>query len=109
MRFLFLIISVGFLTACATTAKYEAVLNTWVGSSESDLVSKWGIPSSTYPLGDGKMLMYQHNGGTVSTAQPIGNMYFVNSTSYWCKTTFTIDGLGIIQNWRWEGNACKAK
>lgn len=105
MRFILLFLTAGFLSACATTAKYEAKLNTWVGKNESDLVSQWGVPNNTYSLNDGsKLIMYQHNGGSASV--PIGNMYYTES--YWCKTTFTIDGSGVVKNWKHEGNKCES-
>lgn len=31
-----------FLSACATTANYEKVLSSWVGSNVDNLVSSWG-------------------------------------------------------------------
>ena len=108
MRFILLLMMTYFLSACATTAKYEAVLQTWVGQPEDNLVSKWGPPASTYPLsgGKGKMLTYQQGAGSISTNLGYG---IYSTENYSCKTTFTVDGSGVIQNWRWEGNSCKAK
>lgn len=96
-------------TACATTANYERVLASWVGDTESNLVSRWGIPSASYQMPDSKLLMYQNDGGSYTYGQPIGNMYMMNTTHYACKTTFTINSVGIITDWRWEGNSCKSK
>ena len=42
------------LCGCATTAGYEAVLNTWVGNSESSLISSWGSPQNAYVMTNGK-------------------------------------------------------
>ncbi|WP_202970064.1 hypothetical protein [Pararhizobium polonicum] len=37
------------------------IMNTWVGSSEDDLVTSWGLPDSSYTLSDGsKILSYEH-------------------------------------------------
>ena len=42
------------LSGCATTAKYEAKLNTWIGVSEDSLIASWGVPDKEYHLNDGK-------------------------------------------------------
>ena len=52
------------LVACATTAGYEAVLNTWVGDSTDHLVSVWGVPQQQYR---------QNNGGTVMQYERSGD------------------------------------
>jgi hypothetical protein len=106
MKYLLILLSLSFLESCATTSKYEAVLQTWVGKNESELVSKWGIPTSSYSLDDGKLIMYQNNGGSISTYLGYG-MY--STDNYVCKTTFTLDKANIIKNWKWEGNSCKSK
>ena len=49
----FTVVSTLILTACATTANYEKLLNTWVGNHIDNLVSSWGPPQSSYPLSDG--------------------------------------------------------
>lgn len=43
MRFVYLSL-LFILSACATTAKYEKALNSWMGSDESELVSRFGPP-----------------------------------------------------------------
>jgi hypothetical protein len=51
------------LGGCATTAGYEAVLQTWVGDSADHLVSVWGIPEQEYRQNDGgKVLQYKRSG-----------------------------------------------
>ena len=42
----FYIILVLFLLACATPAKYDTRLQSWVGKSESELLQTWGAPSA---------------------------------------------------------------
>jgi hypothetical protein len=111
------------LAGCATEAKYEAALKSWVGNSESSLVNSWGPPDSVYENGGTKYLTYQKSRsgyipGTTPTYQTqiIGNTAYTNSYggssgySYNqnCKTTFTISG-GRITNWRWEGNNCRSQ
>lgn len=38
------------LSACATTANYEKILQSWVGSEEIDLIRKWGPPNKVTRL-----------------------------------------------------------
>lgn len=92
------------LLGCATTKGYERVLQTWVGHDVNDLIQSWGPPADVYKLPNGSMMYtWRFDGGAV--AMPIGNMaYAVNR---YCKTTFTVSEQGIIQTWRWEGNACR--
>jgi hypothetical protein len=98
-----------FLPACATTANYEKVLSSWVGSNVDNLVSSWGPPASSYPLSDGgRILQYSnqrniqfggytttvpqttYHDGTVNTygngGSTYGN-YSGTSTTYVQKTT----------------------
>lgn len=46
------------LAGCATTANYEKILSSWVGSMELDLVRKWGPPQQSYEAGGRKFLVY---------------------------------------------------
>lgn len=46
------------LTGCATSANYEKVLQTWVGSDEKSLLRSWGPLVSVYQTGDTKFLEY---------------------------------------------------
>jgi len=112
------------LVSCATTEKYEKVLNTWIGATELDLVRKWGAPQKTYEVSNKKFIVY-HNSRTayIPGQQPsyvtqrdfLGN-YTTTSTggyggynvTYTCTTTFEFDK-GKVSSWSWEGNACKAK
>ncbi len=103
------VILVLMLVACATTGNYEKILQTWMGLSESRLVAAWGPPTSVYNLPDGgKMLTYMYPGGTRSSSQYNAITHSVDTTTYWCKTTMTINSSGIITNWMWKGNSCKA-
>ena len=92
------------LWGCATTSGYERVLQTWVSHDVNELIQSWGPPANVYKLPNGSvMYTWWYDGGAV--AMPIGNMaYAVNRN---CKTTFTVNERGIIQTWRYEGNACR--
>ena len=120
------------LCGCATTAKYEAKLNNWIGASEDSLVASWGVPNKTYKMPDGKKAMeyvhketVQSGGYTYATPQTtyrsgtIGNKsYSGTSTTYVtqaepiqkyklsCKTSFMINSSGKVESWHHEGNDC---
>lgn len=131
-----------FLAACATTANYEKVLSSWVGSNVDNLIMKWGPPANSYPLSNGSRVLEYSNqrniqmGGYTTTVpqttyssgtanvygsggSAYGN-YSGTSTTYVQKTTpiqniamqcitrFTINAQGMITNWAWQGNDCKA-
>jgi len=120
------------LAGCATTAKYEAKLNTWMGASEESLVASWGVPDKTYDLRDGKKAIEYvdkntiHTGGYTYTVPQttyqtgtIGNQsYSGTSTTYvtetepvqryriFCRTSFIIDKSGKVESWHHKGNGC---
>lgn len=96
------------LSACATTENYERKLDSWIGSSESALVSQWGAPASTYQMDGGKVLSYQYSGGVSAYGTPVYGSYIVNAVNNYCNTDFFIEN-GVISKWRWQGNMCKSE
>lgn len=120
------------LCGCATTAKYEAKLNTWIGTNEGSLVAAWGVPDKEYRMIDGKKAIEYMNKKTIQTGGytyrvpqttyhtgTIGNQtYSGTSTEYatetapvqkhrlFCKTSFILDTSGKIISWHHEGNNC---
>jgi len=120
------------LYGCATTAKYETKLNTWVGASESALIAAWGVPDKEYHTSDGKKAVAYVKKDTVQSGGytyevPVtsyhsgvkgGEAYSGTSTTYvvetapvqnyklYCKTSFLIDQSGKIESWHHEGNNC---
>jgi len=101
------------LTAgCATTAKYEKVLNSWINTDINRLIESWGPPSDQLTMPDGRTLYtWLWVGDTVVTSNynRYLNLATAYATTYWCKTTFTVDAQGIIRAWRFEGNACVSR
>jgi len=111
------------LAGCATTAGYEAILNTWTGSNINSLISSWGYPASSFTAPDGNTVYVYQSGGqytmptqTTYTGQvsPWGSYSASSITTggqtlnFWCKTYFEVNQDKIIVTWRWEGNSCRA-
>ena len=105
------VISLAFtLAACATTAGYEEILDSWVGSTEDQLVDSWGPPDGFYEGGGKKYLTYVYSSSGYTPGLPATSSMPATpgySYSYNCKTTFTVIG-NEITNWRYKGNACWA-
>jgi len=104
------------LVGCATSANYTKILNSWVGSTENQLVSSWGPPLGSYVKDDGsKILTYQQSGSfNLPGASVIDSMTgFPTTTSgptvaTSCRTRFNISSSGKITSGSWEGNSCTA-
>ncbi|MGE5538570.1 MAG: hypothetical protein ACM30I_08115 [Gemmatimonas sp.] len=113
-------VAVALVTAgCATEAHYRESLSRWMGASESQLVSEWGVPERSYQVGDAKFLAFvdkhlQSVGGSsgwCSTGKK-GQPYCMPPTAphlqeFRCETTFQIRNSVVVQ-WRYEGNNCVA-
>ena len=111
------------LSACATTAGYERILNSWVGVQEIDLVRTWGPPIQAYETGGRKFIVYESRRnvfipGTAPTYQTnvVGNTAYTTAVGgspamnigRSCVTTFELDGAKVV-SWTYKGNDCKAK
>jgi hypothetical protein len=131
-KLIYLFVMVMLVSGCATTAKYESKLNTWIGASEDSLIASWGVPDKTYEMRDGKKAIEYVDRNTVQTggytyttpkttyhSGKIGDKsYSGTSTTYEtetepirkyrlsCKTTFIINNSGQIESWHHEGNNC---
>lgn len=114
------IIAALLLSGCATEAKYNNKLNTWLGQDELKLIHRWGPPQRTYETGGSKFLTYVDSGNVVMPGTPPSyttNVY--GSTAYTtatpgmpaqnialdCETTFEIKDAKIT-DWSWRGNNC---
>ena len=119
------------LTACATTAKYEAKLARQVGNSEQQLIAAWGEPNQIKDLKNGdKILIYTDVSDEVIPVSgyydmgmmteddifypftyggdviPDGNFLGQTITDY-CQTKFYLKN-NIVTSWQYKGNACVA-
>jgi len=67
------------LMGCATTANYEKILTSWVGTHADNLVSSWGPPQGSYTLSDGSAVIEYVQSRNV---QGGGYTYTVPKTTY---------------------------
>jgi len=111
------------LTSCATTANYEKILNSWMGSHVDNLVSSWGPPTSSFPMSDGGMMIEYLRQGNAYIPGPVTYtpVTIYNSTAWiahqtpgqnipvYCRTCFRIRPDRTIGSWSYQGNDCKAR
>jgi hypothetical protein len=85
MRKMFLILTLAlFMSACASTANYEAKLNTWRGVDINNLINSWGPPSNEYTMPNGDiMYTWLRIGNTIVTSNynQYLNMTLTNSVT----------------------------
>ena len=75
----FLLVAAMQMFGCATTANYEAALNSWVGVNADQLVSKWGPPQNTFPLSSGGRVLEYSKQRSIQTG---GYTYTTPVTTY---------------------------
>jgi hypothetical protein len=93
-----------FVSGCATEGNYQEAVSSWIGKSESALVSSWGPPDSTYNMKDAKILTYRSSAG--SNSRLVYGRIVTQDMG--CKTNFTVNNIGLVERWAYEGNACRA-
>jgi len=114
-----------FMLGCATEAKYQKVLDSWLGEKEQSLVGAWGVPASVYETDDFKFLTYLSSEQVfIPGTPPSYQTTYGYGTSYTtpaggtspmliglkCQTTFkVIKSTGLIANWSYRGNNCVSK
>lgn len=121
-RALIAVLVIALLSGCATSAKYNAILDTWMGHDVNELVNSWGYPQNSFKAPNGNTVYVYGSSGsytmptqTNTTYNVVGNTVYGNSyttggqtLNFWCRTFFEVNDQNIIVNWRWEGNNCKA-
>jgi hypothetical protein len=111
------------IVGCATTAKYEEVLNTWIGADVNQLVDSWGYPQNSFEAPNGnKVYTYSSSGQITMPTQTNSNYNIYGNTIYGsttttggqtinlsCTTHFEADPTGRIVKWSYKGNQCKTR
>lgn len=88
-KILFLVVTIALLiiTGCTTP---KAVMESWVGKHESDLISNWGAPDSMLQLKDGTKVYTWRR------------VWSDNSGIHQGRQSFTIDAEGKVIKWSYE-------
>ena len=74
-----LVFALFFIFGCATTANYQKILQSWVGSHADNLVASWGPPQSSYQLSNGGWVLEYYNQRTLQMG---GYTYTEPQTTY---------------------------
>lgn len=102
--------------SCATTSKYEERLKQWLGGDIEVFSQQWGQASYSFQLPNekrvyiwlwvGNLLVNKNNYDSAlkDIISKGGNVSY-----NWCKTTLYTNKEGIIIDYSFEGNYCKAK
>jgi hypothetical protein len=120
-RILICAMAVFLFSGCAATnvnkeanERYNAMMDSFLGESESTLVRAWGPPDRAYESDGVKFLKYSSS-RTVAVPAPLQvsapsynrfMMYGGGAASVNCDNTFEIDR-GIVVAWRLKGNGCR--
>ena len=81
---------------CATQAKYQQYVNSFVGQEADRLYAVWGAPIRSAPLPDGGQVV-----SFLSNVQS-GRGFGVTG----CETNFMLDRGGIVRQATFRGDAC---
>lgn len=120
MKRLLIAVTIAMLAGCATEAKYNDKLNTWLGQDELKLIKRWGPPQRSYETHGTKFLTYVFSSNmavpgtpTTYTTNVYGSTAFTTANpglaaqnvDLSCETTFEIKE-SKISDWSWRGNNC---
>ena len=120
---LILALIVVLIVGCATTKKYESVLDTWLNSDINSLIESWGYPDNSFEAPNGNMVyVYSRSGQVTLPSQTTSNYNIYGNTVYGsstttggqtiklgCTTFFEVNQGNRIIKYRYEGNNCKSR
>jgi hypothetical protein len=98
-----------FLPSCASSV--NKVMDSWIGSHQSDLIASWGPPARTASDGKGgTILIYEQyvdlgQKAGRATVDSGGNVRYTapESRGYTQTRMFYVNDRGIIYHWMWQG------
>jgi hypothetical protein len=86
-----LIVALFLLTIFSSFRGVKKAMNSWIGSSKTELILKWGPPDrTTSDGGEGEILIYAKQ------------VYISSDYIFWDYKMFYIDVTGKIYHWRAE-------
>jgi len=109
------------LASCATQPPLEQRLQVWIGRSEGDLVSAFGVPAGTYAVGDRKFLQFDQWRTQIVPGSPVivapygrwggwgwGGAWQTPSTAIMvgCSVTFGLRQ-GNVDGFSFRGEGCR--
>lgn len=111
------------LAGCATTAKYEAMLDGWLNRDINALIEAWGYPLNSMKLPNGNTVyIFESSNSYITPVQAYTTYHAVGDTlyadtnviggeaySYWCRTFFEVDSSNLIRKWQVKGNSCVSR
>ena len=86
-----------FLTGCTSPSRSKTPNTSWMGMTEQQLVSIWGIPNGQNDSGSYRYLTYSHSPGVIYSNGQVA--------SEPCHVTFTLRA-NFVDSWSYEGNGC---
>ena len=114
-----IIVALLFVMGCATTANYEARVQSWKGRDADALVKVWGQPDVTEKLENGnRMFVYvrlkreplAYNGAQRQLASMDNSKTVASSNLYIkCSTYFEVTSQNIIASVIFRGEECKSR
>ena len=107
--------------ACATEGGFREMADSWLGHSETQLVSSLGAPHRVYNKISGQRLLtwsFSPNASNTSPSTTSGYIgpygtYYGTTTggqtttiNMWCEVTFTVKN-GRVKSWSYRGPGCR--
>lgn len=103
------------LSACVTTAKFEARMDAKKGLNKDQLIEEMGIPNKEYNAKNFTILEYyqSQSGSSTENHTSVVNGVLVNTYSsspytIWCKLEFKLVN-GIVESYKYRGDLCKSR
>jgi hypothetical protein len=110
VRLFIVAVWLGAIVGCATSGKFAAQMDSWVGGDINSAIGQFGPPSNTYTLPNGSvMYTWLWVGNSVVTTNYNEYVGLVTTArTPWCRVSFTASG-SRIDTWRADGNRCRSK
>ena len=116
---LYLFLLCGLIFACRSKQDYDAILSSWIGKSEAELVSQLGAPNSMENISKNEQIFVYDSKkivnvpGEAPVFSSLGGQYgpdnygdaFSEDMVYECQTIFTTRN-DIIVDYSWQGDGC---
>lgn len=110
------------LAGCTSAEQFKSNADSYIGSTEANLIAQMGPPANAYDAGGTKFLSWSWNrnvpvAGVAPTYQTSCYGYNCTTTAYGgtpnynvslnCTLIFAVEG-GIVKSWRSTGNNCRS-